>query len=279
MRQVPRLKQAVLEAAIRGPEVNFLNFISQYAELILRRQPIPRYPLVLVFLSYLFLLFPSFKYRLHQKEDWKFLPFNIDLNSIKEIKGGSTKLVFKVTLVNGKSYAIKIAKATIGLDMEGIKECVFSDKCSYSEVDVWYESLGVVHPTSYLIANTPFKGAPAVLSIQEWIDSEIIDLFSFVDCPETLVELAKLDLSFKRKLIAFCVQTLFLFDQKKRSIDIFGSENVVVSRSESGQLDLHILDCEALIFYGDTTVSENEMRRALSYMNLLRYCVEELGET
>lgn len=278
MQKLSRFEQAIYEASIRELDSDVFKFILEYIELLINKQPIPKYPIVLLLLSYLYLLIPSLKDRFYSKESWGLLPFGMDLSSVEEIKNGNTKIVFKIKLRNGKWYVLKISKASIGLSQHDLSSCVFSDKSEYSEVLDWYSDLNIVHPTSYLIVNSPFRGVPAAVSIQEWIDEKVVDIFDFVNCPEELYKAAKLNLDFRQKLIEFCKRTISLFDLQKRSLDILGSKNIVVLQDRFGNFDLKIIDSESLIFYDLNALRSSELERVFERINLLRDVVSRFQE-
>lgn len=251
MEKLPRLKQAMFEASIREVDKFPLQYIYRSFLVYLKDFRIAKYPISILFFTYVYLLFPSLRSSLLNKDLWNGLPFNIERGSVVDITDGNTKLVFRFSLANGGGYVIKINKNTIGINSLDLVESASIDQEDFSEVSRWYSDLDIVHSTSFLVVATPFNNQPAVVSIQEYLSSTLVDIFDYMDDPVNLYALIELYPELGRKVCAFAKRTLEIYEEKRKSMDLLGKRNIVLVFSPVDEPDIKILDTDGLIYYQD----------------------------
>lgn len=249
MEKLPRLKQAMFEASLREVDKFPLRYIYRSFLVYLKDFRIAKYPISILFFTYVYLLFPSLRSSILNKDLWSGLPFDIKGGSIVDITDGNTKLVFRFSFVSGGDYVIKINKNTIGINSLDIVDSALVDQLDFTEVSRWYADLGIVQGTSFLVIATPFNNLPAVASIQEYIPSSLVDIFDYIDSPESLYAFIRLYPELGRKVYAFAKRTMEIYEEKRKSMDLLGKRNIVLAFSPTEQPDLKIIDTDGHISY------------------------------
>jgi hypothetical protein len=248
MERISRLSQAKYEAAIRHVDQELLEYIKRSFLVYLKQFRIAKYPIVIIFFTYVYLCFPELRSKILSEELWSLLPFNFDPTTLKDITNGASKIVFSFKMANGNSYVLKVLKGTIGQTVENIKGNVQEESADYTTVSEWYRGQDIVHPTHFLIANSPFNNLPVAISIQEFIDGDNIDLFDIL-CDQAMIDyIAKIYPNLYYQIYIFALTTLQVYEIQRKTIDILGPKNIVVNVFD-GCAKLKIVDAEGIKHY------------------------------
>lgn len=267
------------EASVRHVDQDLGDYIYKSFLYYLKDFRIAKYPIAVIFFTYIYIVFPSLKDRLFNKDLWKNLPFAFDIDSIEDFTDGNVKLVFKVNFKNGKSYVIKLNKYTIGIALADLHDIALLDKCEYDEVMRWYGDLDIVLPTSFLVVNTPFDSLPAAASIQEFQTATMFDIFEYIASSNDVFCQMSLYPDFAYQLYQYAKRTLDIYNNRHRCMDIMGRKNIVILCEQDGSPKLKILDTESIIYFDKTGYIDGPdmaiIRRKLDLLQLVVDYFEE----